>query len=107
MKIGLITDSASHLPFESALDLAPHLGLSSVEIATGNWSEAPRADLEALVSSEQARTEFIDKITSRGSALSALTANGNQRHPTSACNRIRSSTTRSSRPALWMYRLWC
>ena len=35
MKIGLITDSVSHLPFEGALDLAKRLGLSSVEVATG------------------------------------------------------------------------
>ncbi len=83
MKIGLITDSVSHLPFEQALDLAQQLGLSSVEVATGNWSEAPHADLDALVSSEEARAEFIGKISSRGLALSALTANGNQLHPTS------------------------
>src|SRR6478736_4764418 len=83
MKFGLITDSVSHLPFEAALDLAQHLGLSSVEVAIGNWSEAPHADLAALVSSEGARGEFIGKITSRGLALSALTANGNQLHPTS------------------------
>jgi len=62
MKIGLITDSVSHLPFEAALDLAQHLGLSSVEVATGNWSEAPHADLDALVSSEGARGEFIGKM---------------------------------------------
>jgi len=82
MKIGLITDSVSHLPFESALDLAKRLGLSSVEVATGSWSDAPHADLDALVSSDQARAEFIDKISSRGLTLSALTANGNQLHPT-------------------------
>jgi sugar phosphate isomerase/epimerase len=57
MKIGLITDSVSHLPFEGALDLAKRLGLSSVEVATGNWSDAPHADLDALVSSDQARAE--------------------------------------------------
>ena len=82
MKIGLITDSVSHLPFEGALDLAKRLGLSSVEVATGNWSDAPHVDLDALVSSDQARAEFIDKISSRGLTLSALTANGNQLHPT-------------------------
>jgi sugar phosphate isomerase/epimerase len=44
MEIGLITDSVSHLPFEAALDLAQQLGLSSVEVATGNWSEAPPSE---------------------------------------------------------------
>jgi hypothetical protein len=56
-------------------------GLSSVEVATGNWSEAPHADLPALVPSADARTEFADKISSRGLTLSALCANGNQLHP--------------------------
>jgi len=81
MKIGLITDSVSHLPFESALDLAKDHGLDSVEIATGNWSEAPHADLPTLVSSAEARAEFTEKISSRGLTLSALCANGNQLHP--------------------------
>jgi sugar phosphate isomerase/epimerase len=82
MKIGLITDSVSHLPFEGALDIAQQLGLSSVEVATGNWSEAPHADLRALVSSEQAKAEFAEKVQSRGLTISALCANGNQLHPT-------------------------
>ena len=71
-----------HLSLDGALDLAKDHGLSSVEIATGNWSEAPHADLPALVSSADARAEFAEKISSRGLALSALCANGNQLHPT-------------------------
>ena len=83
MKLGLITDSVSHLPFEQALDLAQTLGLSSVEVATGNWSESPHADLPVLASSAQARAEFTGMIADRGLSLSALTANGNQLHPVS------------------------
>ena len=81
MRIGLITDSVGHLPLEGALDLAQEHGLSSVEIATGNWSEGRHADLPTLVSSADARAEFAEKISSRGLALSALNANGNQLHP--------------------------
>ena len=81
MRIGLITDSVGHLPLEGALDLAQEHGLSSVEIATGNWSEGRHADLPTLVSSAEARAEFAEKISSRGLALSALNANGNQLHP--------------------------
>jgi hypothetical protein len=36
MKIGLITDSVGHLPFDDVLDLARDQGLGSVEVATGN-----------------------------------------------------------------------
>ena len=81
MKIGLITDSVGHLSFESALDVAKEHELSSVEVATGNWSEAPHANLPTLVSSADARAEFAEKISSRGLTLSAFCANGNQLHP--------------------------
>jgi hypothetical protein len=102
MKIGLITDSVGHLPFESALDLAKDQGLSSVEVATGNWSEAPHADLPTLVSSAEARAEFAEKISSRGLTLSALCANGNQLHPVEGPEHnkvVRKSGTPSRWPA--------
>jgi sugar phosphate isomerase/epimerase len=82
MDVGLITDSLGHQPLETVLDLARDLGLASVEIATGNWSEAPHADLPSLVGSEAARQELADKVTSRSLRISALNANGNQLHPT-------------------------
>lgn len=83
MKVGLITDSLSHLPFEQALDLASELELSSVEVATGNWSTSPHADLAELRSSAGARAVFKEKVQSRGLEISALNANGNQLHPVS------------------------
>jgi sugar phosphate isomerase/epimerase len=51
MRIGLITDSVGHLSFDDALDLAQRLGLDSVEVATGNWSEAPHIDLPGVLGS--------------------------------------------------------
>jgi sugar phosphate isomerase/epimerase len=83
MHIGLITDSVGHLSFDGALDLAHRLGLSSVEVATGNWSGAPHVDLARVVASEVARDEFAGKIAAHGLRLSALNANGNQLHPVS------------------------
>ncbi|WP_037144980.1 sugar phosphate isomerase/epimerase family protein [Rhodococcoides fascians] len=81
MQIGLITDSLSHLPFEEALDIAAEAGLSSVEIATGNWSTAPHANLSELVESEAARAKLTDAVRARHLTISALNANGNQLHP--------------------------
>jgi sugar phosphate isomerase/epimerase len=83
MHVGLITDSVGHLPLDDALDLAQHLDLSSVEVATGNWSEAPHIDLAHIVSSDVARDEFAGRIADRGLQISALNANGNQLHPVS------------------------
>ena len=81
MKIGLITDGLGQLPLPEVLDLVAAAGLGCVEIATGNWSTAPHADLAALTASATAREELLGSITSRGLTLSALNANGNQLHP--------------------------
>lgn len=81
MQLGLITDSLGSLPLEQVLDTAAGLGLDTVEIATGNWSESPHAKLDELVSSPKARHDLAQAVTSRGLTLGALNANGNQLHP--------------------------
>jgi sugar phosphate isomerase/epimerase len=81
VEIGLITDALGRLPLPEVLDIVADAGLSCVEVATGNWSEAPHVDLGALARSAAARKEFIGAIASRGLTLSALNANGNQLHP--------------------------
>lgn len=89
MHLGLITDSLGSLSLEQTLDAVAELGLDTVEIATGNWSEAPHADLAELVASASARTALADAVTSRGLTLSALNANGNQLHPVSGAEHDR------------------
>jgi sugar phosphate isomerase/epimerase len=81
MQLGLITDSLGNQSLEAALDTAAELGLDTVEIATGNWSESPHVDLAELVSRKSARDALADAVRSRGLTLSALNANGNQLHP--------------------------
>ncbi|MFE1172961.1 sugar phosphate isomerase/epimerase family protein [Streptomyces sp. NPDC058773] len=81
MKLGLITDSVGNQPLEQALDLAAELNLDTVEVATGNWSESPHANLGELVSNPAARKQLLSAVESRGLSLSALNANGNQLHP--------------------------
>lgn len=81
MQLGLITDSLGARPLEQVLDTAAGLGLETVEIATGNWSEAPHVKLDELASSATARNALAQAISSRGLTLSALNANGNQLHP--------------------------
>ena len=82
MKIGLVTDSLAHLPFEQMLDMAAELGIQGIELNTSNWSHGVHCDLAGLLASEQKRRELLDAIASRGLELSALNANGNQLHPT-------------------------
>ncbi|MGQ7296971.1 sugar phosphate isomerase/epimerase family protein [Quadrisphaera sp. KR29] len=81
MQLSMVTDSLGHLSLDQALDVAVEAGLDAVEIATGNWSQAPHADLEALASDTGARRRLAEAVTSRGLRLCALNANGNQLHP--------------------------
>jgi len=81
VEIGLITDGLGRLPLHEVLDVVADAGLTCVEVASGNWSEAPHVDLAALAGSAGARREFLGAITDRGLTLSALNANGNQLHP--------------------------
>ncbi|MFC4235849.1 sugar phosphate isomerase/epimerase family protein [Thalassospira xianhensis] len=82
MKIGIVSDSLSNQPFETALDTIAGMGIEGVEINTGNWSSAPHMDLDAMLASSDARKRFMNAITSRGLSLIALNCNGNQLHPT-------------------------
>jgi sugar phosphate isomerase/epimerase len=89
MKLGLITDSVGTLTLEEALDLAASVGLDTVEIATGNWSEAPHVDLEDLVANSASKRRLATLVESRGLTLSAFTANGNQLHPVTGAQQDR------------------
>jgi len=82
MKIGAVTDSLSHLPFEEMLDTLADLGVAGIELNTGNWSAAAHCDLQGLLSDEAARRRLVRQVESRGLELFALNANGNQLHPT-------------------------
>ena len=81
MKIGLVSDSLSHLCFDELLKTSAELGLDYLEFATGNWSGAPHINLDDLLDNPARMREFQAKIKDHGLAISALNANGNQLHP--------------------------
>ena len=60
------------MPFPDMLDFCCTHHVSAVEIGTGNWSNAPHIDLEALVTSNSARIKWHDEIRRRGLSLCAL-----------------------------------
>ena len=81
MRIGLNTDSLATLSFDEALDTAAAVGIETIELSTGNWSDAPHADLDQLLGSAAARRELTEKIESRGLELEAFNCSGNPAHP--------------------------
>lgn len=66
-----------NMPYTEMLDFCVAQGIKAVEIGTGNWSAAPHADLDMLVSSEAARIRWYDEIRRRDMTLCALNCSGN------------------------------
>lgn len=81
MKIGLLTDSLSAMSRTEVFDFAVEAGIETIELAMGNWSSAPHADLETLLKDSSERNQLKAELTSRGLVLEALNASGNQLHP--------------------------
>ncbi len=81
MKIGMITDSLGGMSFEAMLEASARLGLDVLEFACGNWSNAPHIDLQKMLASEKARTEFKAALAGHGLGISALNCSGNPVHP--------------------------
>lgn len=82
MRIGCVTDSLAHLPFDELLDTLSELDVAGIELNTGNWSSAPHCDLSDLLGDAAARKDLLQRVEARGLELFALNANGNQLHPT-------------------------
>lgn len=81
MKLCLMTDSLAALPFSAMLDKAIELGVSAIELGTGNWSSAPHLALDELLVNTAKRKEFSDAIRTRGLEIAALNCSGNQLAP--------------------------
>ena len=81
MEIGFNTDGLGFQPFEQMLETITGLGVTKLELPLGNWSSSPHADLDALVSSEAARDEYMAKVKTAGAEIVALNCSGNQLAP--------------------------
>jgi sugar phosphate isomerase/epimerase len=95
MKIGMITDSLGGLSFDELLDAAAGLGIDQLEFAGGNWSSAPHLQLDRLLDSASARTEFMARLNDRDIAISALNCSGNPLHPGEIGERHRDVTRKT------------
>jgi len=72
MRIGVFTVLFQDLSFEKMLDRVAEAGLSAVEIASGGYPGSRHCPVEELLGSEAKRKGYLEAISSRGLALSAL-----------------------------------
>ena len=76
MKLAIKTCTLD-MSYTDMLDFCVEQGVNAVEIGTGNWSGAPHCDLDTLLHSESARTNWMDEIRRRRLELCALNCSGN------------------------------
>ena len=81
MRLCLNTDGLGHLPFEEMVKTSAAIGVESLEIACGNWSNAPHIDLDGMLESASLREQYMDVIRKNGLVLEALNCSGNPLEP--------------------------
>jgi sugar phosphate isomerase/epimerase len=81
MKLGAYTACLHDLPLTEALTVLADLGLDGAEINSGGFIGTPHLPIEALRSSETARSEYLGLFEAAGITLTALNCNGNPLDP--------------------------
>ncbi len=81
MHLGFLTDGLGHRPFVEVLGIVADLGLSEIELTTGNWSRSPHVDLELLLADGARREKLSWELADHGLHIGALNASGNPLHP--------------------------
>lgn len=84
MKLGFLTAMFPDKSLDEVLDIIRPLELDTIELGTGNYPGGPHIDLEGLLASKKARTEFLDKLKREKLSISALSCHGNCLHPDKA-----------------------
>ena len=81
LRLGAYTACLHDRPLEAALEVLEANGLTSVEVNTGGFIPSPHCHVDLLLSSAQARRDYLDVFASRGLELTGLNCNGNPLNP--------------------------
>src|SRR5918992_377998 len=81
LKLGAYTACLHDRPLTEALQVLKDNGLTSVEVNTGGFIPYPHCHVDLLLSSEQARADYLGEFSSRGMELTGLNCNGNPLNP--------------------------
>ncbi|WP_026699715.1 sugar phosphate isomerase/epimerase family protein [Salibacterium aidingense] len=81
MKLGVFTVLFGDKPLEEMLDHVKQSGLKAVEIGTGGYPGADHCPVNELIASEEKRSDFLEKVTSRELTISAFSCHGNPISP--------------------------
>ncbi|PXW91072.1 sugar phosphate isomerase/epimerase [Streptohalobacillus salinus] len=96
MKLGVFTVLFADKDLDAMLDTVKDAGLDAVEIGTGGYPGDHHLKLDQLLASEDARAAFLEKVTSRGLSISALSCHGNPISPDAAFRKDSDETLRKT-----------
>jgi sugar phosphate isomerase/epimerase len=80
MKVGVFTALLSQLSIDDVLKKLTALGVTTVELGTGNYPGDPHCKLSMLNNASELK-EFRKKLEDHGVSISALSCHGNPLHP--------------------------
>ncbi|MEO6817645.1 MAG: sugar phosphate isomerase/epimerase [Edaphobacter sp.] len=83
MKLGVFTPLLAQLPLDAVLSKLKSLGISTVELGTGNYPGDSHCKL-SMLEDASALKEFKQKLEDHGVSISALSCHGNALHPDKA-----------------------
>ena len=81
MKIGAYTACLHDRPLPEALSILAGLGLEGAEINSGGFVPEPHLPVRDILTSAQARRDYLATFAEHGITLTALNCNGNPLHP--------------------------
>lgn len=83
MRVGVFTALLGQMPLDDVLKKLSGLGVSTVELGTGNYPGDPHCKLSMLENTSEL-SEFKKKLDDHGISISALSCHGNALHPDKA-----------------------
>ena len=99
MRVGVFTALLAQMPLEGVIEKLKSLGVSTVELGTGNYPGDPHCKL-SMLEDKAARKEFKQMLDDNGISISALSCHGNPLHPDPA-RRQDESGRQQARRSCW------
>ncbi len=95
MKVGVFTALLAQFPLDKVIEKLRSLGISTVELGTGNYPGDPHIQL-ALLDSVRDLKEFKAKLDGEGFTISALSCHGNALHPDPAISKLHAEVSKKT-----------
>lgn len=95
MRLGVFTALLSQLPLDDVAGKLKSLGVTTVELGTGNYPGDPHCKL-AMLEDTAALEDFKKKLDDHGFTISALSCHGNALHPDAAIAQAHQKVSRKT-----------